>query len=88
MKNNRGFGFLATLATIAGMLGYRRDEHAPPQLKPDRAAPPSMRDTKRSKYKRHQGVKECARRRRQDQMMFYPNLAALLRDDNGERIAA
>jgi hypothetical protein len=79
MKNNRGFGFLATLATIAGMLGYRNERRDPaPNLKADRAAPPSMRNTKRSCYSRHQGVQECARRRQQPFLCHVPNLAAAL----------
>jgi hypothetical protein len=88
MQNSKGFGFLATLATLARMCGYRSDKPKAPRLNVDRSAPPGLRDTKRSRYTRHQGARECARRQQQDQLMFYPSLAALLRDDDGQRRAA
>jgi hypothetical protein len=89
MKNNRGFGLMAVLAAVAGMFGYRNDRHdEAPNLKRDREAPPSMRNVNRSRYTRHQSVRECARRQQQDQLMFYPSLAAMLRHDDGQRRAA
>jgi hypothetical protein len=79
MKNNRGFGLMAVLASLAGMFGYRNDRHdQAPSLKRDREAPPSMRNVNRSCYTRHQGARECARRQRQRFLSHVPNLAAAL----------